>query len=134
MTVETLALRQAIEHGDLAWESRLLAAHHTLASVPTTDEDGTISAEWLVAHARFHEALGEGGPNVRLNRLADSLRDVAYLMTHCGCSAVDADQVAVAQAVVVGMPCATASCTEAASRTCRRDREARAVGPGTGRS
>lgn len=26
----------------------------------------------------------------------------AYLMTHCGCSAVKADQVAVAQAVVVG--------------------------------
>lgn len=26
----------------------------------------------------------------------------AYLMTHCGCSAVDADQVTVAQVVVVG--------------------------------
>lgn len=77
VTLETLALRQAIEHGDLAWESRLLAVHHTLASTPPAGTDGTISAEWLTAHAGFHSALGEGGPNTRLSGLTDSLRAIA---------------------------------------------------------
>lgn len=55
--IETLALRDSLEHGDLAWESQLVAAHHALASTPRVDADGTRNLEWLSRHAAFHEAL-----------------------------------------------------------------------------
>ncbi len=35
--LEGQALRLAIDHSDLAWESRVLAAHHRLASTPMLD-------------------------------------------------------------------------------------------------
>src|SRR5438105_6636492 len=37
--VETAALRRSIEHGDLAWESALVAAHHRLANTPMSNGD-----------------------------------------------------------------------------------------------
>lgn len=73
--VESTALRQAIEHGDLGWESSVLAAHHTLAGSPTFDDTGAIRDEWLRAHANFHHALLAGCPNVRLQMIASQLRD-----------------------------------------------------------
>lgn len=55
--IETLALRDSLERGDLAWESQLVAAHHALASTPRVGADGTRNLEWLSRHAAFHEAL-----------------------------------------------------------------------------
>ncbi len=37
LSIEVMALRQSIQHGDLGWESRLLAAHHVLANTASTD-------------------------------------------------------------------------------------------------
>jgi DNA-binding GntR family transcriptional regulator len=74
--IETIALRQSIQDGDLAWESAVLAAHHTLASLASRLPDGSLNSEWLEAHAQFHGALLAGGPNLRLRSLAESLRDV----------------------------------------------------------
>lgn len=74
--IETIALRQSIQEGDLGWESALLAAHHTLASLDSRRADGSPNSEWLEAHAQFHSALLAGGPNLRLRSLAESLRDV----------------------------------------------------------
>jgi DNA-binding GntR family transcriptional regulator len=55
--VETAALRRSIEHGDLAWESALVAAHHRLANTPMTDADpDQLSDEWMHAHNAFHAA------------------------------------------------------------------------------
>ena len=36
VTVESVALQRSIEHGDLAWESRIVAAFHRLAVVRVT--------------------------------------------------------------------------------------------------
>src|SRR5690349_21307966 len=34
VAIETLVLRQSVTHGDLAWETTVLGAHHTLARTP----------------------------------------------------------------------------------------------------
>lgn len=75
--IETTVLRQSTEHGDLAWESAALAAHHTLTNTAVHDADGSsVNEDWLHAHANFHSSLLAGAPNIRLRNLADSLRDI----------------------------------------------------------
>lgn len=73
--IETTALRQSIQDGDLAWESGALAAHHTLVKTAAPDAAG-VNEDWLDAHAGFHSALLAGAPNLRLRNLADWLRDI----------------------------------------------------------
>lgn len=79
--IEGLVLRGSIEHGDLAWESALLAAHHRLDRTPqlAADDPGRLSDEWAAAHAAFHLALLAGSPNPVLLGTAVSLRDSAEL-------------------------------------------------------
>jgi DNA-binding GntR family transcriptional regulator len=77
VTIESQALRQSVEHGELAWQSRLVAVHHTLAATPMTVPSGAINEDWLEVHARFHSTLNEACPNSRLRGLADSLRAVS---------------------------------------------------------
>jgi len=59
VTVESEALRRSMEYGDLAWESRIVAAFHRLAGSPRYPSDVPVSARgalW-VAHDDFHGAL-----------------------------------------------------------------------------
>jgi DNA-binding GntR family transcriptional regulator len=70
--VEQMALRMAVAHGDLEWETQVLSCFHRLSrleSQPWTEE---LVATWAVAHRQFHEALimGCGSPwTLRLCRL-----------------------------------------------------------------
>ena len=79
--IESLALRLAIEHGDLAWEAQLVAAHHQLDRTGQMDPDDPdlFNEEWTRAHAAYHEASVAGCPNNRLRAIAASLRDAAEL-------------------------------------------------------
>jgi len=77
--VESLALRLAIQRGDLEWETGILAAHHRLERTPVTRDDGTVSEDWSVQHRDYHQALLAGCGNRRLESVADSLRDSAEL-------------------------------------------------------
>jgi DNA-binding GntR family transcriptional regulator len=79
--LEGLVLRMSIEHGDIAWESDVVAAHHALDRTPMeTDGDPIVmSEEWTLAHSRFHQALLSACPNQRLRNMALSLRDAAEL-------------------------------------------------------
>ena len=79
--LEGLVLRLSIAAGDLEWESAIVAAHHTLERTPMadTDDPGVLNDEWRAAHARFHNALIAGCPNMRLRTMASSLRDAAEL-------------------------------------------------------
>lgn len=79
--LEVLVFRRAVEDGDLAWESRVMAAHHLLERTPlhTPDEQDQLSDEWAAAHADFHRALLEGCGNRRLLEMASSLREEAEL-------------------------------------------------------
>jgi DNA-binding GntR family transcriptional regulator len=60
--LETLCLRRAIAHGDVAWETRLVAAaHHLRRTPPRAPEDPARSNEaWAETHAAFHAALVAG--------------------------------------------------------------------------
>lgn len=79
VVIETLALKQSIEQGDLAWESEVLAAHHTMRRLPILTEDQEINEAWLEAHAAFHSTLLQACPNTRLTKIADLLRDSAEI-------------------------------------------------------
>jgi DNA-binding GntR family transcriptional regulator len=79
--IEPLVLRDAIEHGDLAWEGDLLSAHHRLARTAQMEpgDPRRFTEDWAAAHAAFHEALLSGCPNPRLRALAGGLRESAEL-------------------------------------------------------
>lgn len=79
--VEALVLRSSMEHGDLAGESEVLAAHHRLDGTPQTaaDDQGRLSDDWAAAHAEFHLTLLAGCPNPFLLATAVSLRASAEL-------------------------------------------------------
>ncbi|MEU6578775.1 FCD domain-containing protein [Streptomyces sp. NPDC046805] len=77
--LEALVLRRSVVEGDLAWESRLVAVHHTLERTPYTAEgdDSRVDDDWAAAHGAFHEALLDGCANRRLLQIALGLRDEA---------------------------------------------------------
>ncbi len=77
--VESLALRLAVQRGDLQWETGILAAHHRLERTPVTRDAGPVSEDWSVRHRDFHQALLAGCGNRRLESVASALRDSAEL-------------------------------------------------------
>ena len=77
--VESLALRLAVERGDLQWETGILAAHHRLERTPVTRDDGTVSEDWSCRHRDFHQALLTGCGNRRLESVVNALRDSSEL-------------------------------------------------------
>jgi DNA-binding GntR family transcriptional regulator len=79
--IEGLALRYAVERGDVEWESRLVAAHHVLERTPLLAADGPprVSDDWEAAHAAFHAALIDGCGSPRLLCMTESLRDASEL-------------------------------------------------------
>ncbi|MEV6164215.1 GntR family transcriptional regulator [Streptomyces sp. NPDC052052] len=78
---ETLALRLAIERGDLAWESEVVAAHHRLANTPRRREDDPerVTEEWSAAHRSLHRTLIEACGVPTLLDMCDTLFDITEL-------------------------------------------------------
>jgi DNA-binding GntR family transcriptional regulator len=76
--IETLALRESIRHGDLAWEGRVLATHHTLDRTPILTAEHANPA-WIRAHRVFHHAILDGSGVRRLSDVARGLRDCSEL-------------------------------------------------------
>jgi DNA-binding GntR family transcriptional regulator len=75
--IDTLCLRRAVEFGDVAWESRLVAAFHRLSRTPerAAGDPSRSSDEWAEAHAGFHTALVDGCDSPWLMRLHNQLYD-----------------------------------------------------------
>jgi DNA-binding GntR family transcriptional regulator len=73
--IESVTLRQSMEHGGVKFEADLIAAHHTLMRTTAIDASGSVMDDWLIAHRNFHQALLAGSPNLRLQAMANSLRD-----------------------------------------------------------
>lgn len=73
--VEGGALRDAVQHGDLAWEARIARSLDELALRPMLGDDGTLDASWEDAHDRFHDALLSGCGSQRLTGFALLLRE-----------------------------------------------------------
>jgi len=82
--VETEVFRLAVEHGDLQWETSIVAAHHMLARIPEKDlaDPARTNPAWDEAHAAFHRTLLLGCPNGRLLDLALRLRQEFKLYRH----------------------------------------------------
>jgi DNA-binding GntR family transcriptional regulator len=60
ITIEQLCLRAAIIHGDVEWETHLVAAYHRLHRIPMMDASPRVNPAWASAHTTFHAALVAG--------------------------------------------------------------------------
>lgn len=82
VAIETLVTEQAIQGGDIAWESEVVATHHALDRIgDSTFADG-ITQEWLTAHEAFHVAILNGCKNPYLVSAAVRLRSI-YEVYRC---------------------------------------------------
>lgn len=79
--LEGYGVELAVQRGDLAWESEVIAAHHTLERTPRRrpEDPHRISPEWLVAHQAFHAKILEPCAVVPLLELAATLADATVL-------------------------------------------------------
>jgi GntR family carbon starvation induced transcriptional regulator len=59
IAIEQMSLRSAIAHGDVEWETSIVAAYHRLHRIPIVAPDGAarINDAWVAAHTTFHAAL-----------------------------------------------------------------------------
>ncbi len=61
--IETLAIREAISHGRVSWEGKVVGALHQLVRTPKLDAAGRSAREWAITHQKFHAVLVEPCPN-----------------------------------------------------------------------
>jgi DNA-binding GntR family transcriptional regulator len=79
LQIETIALRESLRHGDLAWEANLVAAHHALGATSPVGSDGGPNPQWMVAHSAFHAALTAGADRPWLSNIRQQLFDASEL-------------------------------------------------------
>jgi len=77
--IESMAMRDSVAHGGLAWEGQVVAAHHQLERTEVYIDPDRVNPEWLDAHRAYHQALVAGGCSPRLRSIANALRDNAEL-------------------------------------------------------
>jgi GntR family transcriptional regulator, carbon starvation induced regulator len=62
IAIEQMCLRSAIAHGDVEWETSIVAAYHRLHRIPIVIVDAVsrLNDDWVAAHTTFHGALASG--------------------------------------------------------------------------
>jgi GntR family transcriptional regulator, carbon starvation induced regulator len=80
--IEGLAVRLAIEQGDVDWETDVVAAHHRLSITPSASlvEDPAANDRWSEAHRAFHAACASGCRSPRLLAIRAQLYDSAEIV------------------------------------------------------
>ena len=73
--IESMCIRDAIAHGDIDWETGVIAALHRMSRTPerTDDDPKRYSDAFAVAHTAFHQALVAACPSPWLLRLRSQL-------------------------------------------------------------
>lgn len=73
--IEAACLNDAIEHGDLSWESGIVSSLFELSRTPLSDPEdpAKMSEQWAARHAKFHKALVAGCQGPWLLRLRELL-------------------------------------------------------------
>ena len=71
--IESDALRRSIKYGDVAWESRIVAALHSLQRAPLPTGPGEVAEAWAEAHREYHAALIGACKSEWLTKLATLL-------------------------------------------------------------
>lgn len=81
VTIESIVLAQSIDHGDIQWESQLIAIHHVLERTDevSPEDPHRLTEEWASAHGAFHATLLHACPNRHLRQIAETLRSEAEL-------------------------------------------------------
>lgn len=80
VAIESAALRWAIERGDVAWESQVVAAHYRLANTPETEgQPPVLTNEWISAHSEFHTQILSACGSPRMGEITRSLSDAAQI-------------------------------------------------------
>jgi GntR family transcriptional regulator, carbon starvation induced regulator len=80
LLIDGEALRDALKHGDDAWEAHALATFHRLEKVEARIAGPgplSLNAEWSGLHRQFHVALLAACPSPKLLELSGSLFDQA---------------------------------------------------------
>lgn len=79
MMLDVQALREAVEHGDDAWEAAIVAAYYRLEKVESRLPEGPVilDDEWSALHRDFHAALLAACPSPRQLAWSASLFDQA---------------------------------------------------------
>lgn len=77
--IESMALRDSIAHGGVAWEAEVVAALHRLERTEIYADPAHVNPEWLDLHRAYHHSLVAGGASARLRAIANTLRDNAEL-------------------------------------------------------
>lgn len=69
--IESLCLKQAMDNGDVEWESRIVGAAHRMERLQQSPSDleARVSDSWNQAHGEFHEALVSACPSTWLHRM-----------------------------------------------------------------
>lgn len=83
---EAEALRLSIAHGDLTWESNVIAVHHKLSQTPEYKEANqklVVREEWSDIHRQFHYELIAACPNPVLLDICRRLWDLSEFYRHC---------------------------------------------------
>jgi GntR family transcriptional regulator, carbon starvation induced regulator len=93
MAIESTALRWSIEHGDIAWESQIVAAHYRLANTPmiTSARVPQVTYEWIRAHSDFHATLLSASGSPRMRDITRSLSDAAEIYRRWSIPLADRD-------------------------------------------
>lgn len=76
--IEAIALRMAMEKGDVRWESNIVARHHELSRVPLLDARGAFSDEWNSANEALHSAMRAACGSPLLLSFCESLSERYY--------------------------------------------------------
>ncbi|MDP4096347.1 GntR family transcriptional regulator [Paenibacillus sp. P96] len=82
---ESAALRLSITHGDLTWESNVIAVHHKLsqtAEYEEADQKLAVREEWSDIHRQFHYELIAACPNPVLLDICRRLWDLSEFYRH----------------------------------------------------
>jgi len=102
--VEQLCLAEAIRHGDLAWEGRIVSALHRLTRIAEREagQPRHLNREWAANHGEFHHALVSGCPNEWLLKMHQMLyqQSERYRFLTAPLAATERDVKAEHQAIV----------------------------------
>ena len=81
VVLESIALRQCMEHSSPDWQASVLAAHHRLRKTPLAldDEANSLNPLWISRHDEFHRVMLEACGSPRLFQMARQLADAAEL-------------------------------------------------------
>lgn len=82
---ESAALRLSIAHGDLTWESNVIAVHHKLsqtAEYKEVNQKLAVREEWSDIHRQFHYELIAACPNPVLLDICKRLWDLSEFYRH----------------------------------------------------